>query len=100
MIINVTYDSSVSSAPASFTSTVNAVVQYFETEFVSPITINIDVGYGEVGGQSLGSGALGESITYLSSYSYSQIRSALSAELARVEGSARAVTPPRIEMAS
>ncbi len=79
MIINVTYDSSVSSAPASFTSTVNAVVQYFETEFVNPITINIDVGYGEVGGQLLGTGALGESITYLSSYSYSQIRSALSA---------------------
>jgi len=79
MIINVTYDSSVSSAPASFISTVNAVVQYFETEFVNPITINIDVGYGEVDGQLLGSGALGESITYLGSYSYSQIRTALSA---------------------
>jgi hypothetical protein len=80
MIINVTYDSSVSSAPASFTATVNAVVQYFETEFVNPITVNIDVGYGEVAGQSLGSGALGESITYINSYSYSQIRGALTAD--------------------
>lgn len=79
MIINVTYDSSVGSAPASFTSTVNAVVQYFETQFVNPITVNIDVGYGEIAGQSLGSGALGESMTYINSYSYSQIRSALAA---------------------
>jgi hypothetical protein len=60
MIINVTFDSSVGSAPAGFTSTVNAVVQYFETQFTDPITLNISVGYGEVGGQALGSGALGD----------------------------------------
>jgi hypothetical protein len=80
MIINVTYDPSVGSAPAGFTSTVNAVIQYFETEFTNPITINIGVGYGEVGGQALGSGALGESQTYLSSYTYSQLTGALSAD--------------------
>jgi len=80
MIINVTFDSSVGSAPAGFTSTVNAVVQYFETQFTDPITLNISVGYGEVGGQALGSGALGESLTYLNFYSYSQLLGALSAD--------------------
>jgi hypothetical protein len=94
MIINVTYDSSVSSAPAGFTSTVNAVVQYFQTQFTDPITINIDVGYGEVGGQSLGSGALGESITYINSYSYSQLRSALSTDAtSTADGTAVASLP-------
>ena len=80
MIINVTYDSSVSSAPAGFTATVNAVVQYFDSLFTDPVTINIDVGYGEVGGTALGAGALGESETYLSSYSYSQLVSALTSD--------------------
>src|SRR5262249_44239952 len=80
MIINVTYDSSVSSAPAGFTTTVNAVVQYFQSQFTDPITINISVGYGEVGGQALGSGALGESLTYLNTYSYSQLLGALTAD--------------------
>jgi hypothetical protein len=80
MIINVTYDASVGSAPAGFTSVVNAVVQYFETQLTDPITVNISVGYGEVGGQSLGAGALGESLTYINSYTYSQLTSALSAD--------------------
>src|SRR5947208_13676653 len=80
MILNVSFDSSVGSAPAAFTSTVNAVVQYFQTQFTDPITVNIAVGFGESGGQPLGSGALGQSITYLSSYTYSQLKSALSAD--------------------
>ena len=80
MIINVTFDSSVGSAPAGFIATVDAVVQFYETQFTDPITVNIDVGYGEVDGQALGSGALGESITYLNSFSYAQLRSALAAD--------------------
>jgi hypothetical protein len=35
-------------------------VTYFENLITSPITVNIRVGYGEVGGTSLGSGTLGE----------------------------------------
>jgi hypothetical protein len=60
LIINVTYDASVANAPAAFKTDVAAAVQYFESEFTNPDTININVGYGEVDGQSLGSGALGE----------------------------------------
>ena len=54
--------------------------QYFQSQFTDPITINISVGYGEVGGQALGSGALGESLTYLNTYSYSQLLGALTAD--------------------
>jgi FG-GAP-like repeat len=77
MIINVTYDSSVNNAPAGFVASFNAVVQYFETHFNNPITININVGYGEVDGMSLSPGALGESFTQFNSYTYSAIRAAL-----------------------
>ena len=76
-VINVIYDSSVNSAPAAFTTAIQSAVQYLESVITSPITVNIDVGYGEIDGQTLESGALGESETYLDSYSYSSIKSAL-----------------------
>src|SRR6267142_868818 len=80
LIINVSYDASVSSAPAGFKETVAQVVQYFQTNFTDPITINISVGYGEAGGSPLSGGALGQSLTYLSLFSYSTIKSALAGD--------------------
>ena len=59
---------------------VNAAVQYLKSQFNDPITITIAVGYGEIGGAALGSGALGESETYLSSYSYAQLVNAMKAD--------------------
>ena len=80
LVINVVYDSSVSKAPAGFMTEVNAAVQYLESQINDPITITIAVGYGEVGGVALGSGALGESETYLTSYSYAQLANAMKAD--------------------
>src|SRR5437588_12023128 len=77
MQINVTYDQSVSSLPAGFVSDVNYVVNYFDSIFTNPITVNIDLGYGEIAGQSMGAGALGESETYLDSFAYSTVVNAL-----------------------
>jgi len=77
LVINVVYDSSVNNAPAGFKTAVAEVVSYFESHFSNPVTITIDVGYGEIAGQSLGSNALGESETYLTSVSYAQLQSAL-----------------------
>ena len=79
-IINISWDSSVSSAPTGFTTAVTNAVQYLEAQFRDPVTINIDVGYGEVGGSALGTGALGSSEWYLNSVGYSQLVSALSAD--------------------
>jgi hypothetical protein len=46
--------------------------------FENPVNITVNVGYGEVGGQALSPGALGESLTsYTDSISYSAVRSAL-----------------------
>jgi len=59
--IIVNYDSSVANAPAGFQACVNAVCQYYDTLFTNNVTITLDVGYGEVKGQALGAGDLGES---------------------------------------
>jgi Holliday junction resolvase-like predicted endonuclease len=88
-VINVSYDQSVSSLPAGFVAAVNYVVSYYESIFTAPITVNIDVGYGEIDGQQLQSDALGESETFLGDYSYSSIISALAA----VDPSAAASLP-------
>jgi hypothetical protein len=79
LVINFTYDGSVASAPAGFKTALAAAAQYLESQFTNAVTVNITVGYGEVGGQAMGAGALGESMSYLNSYSYAQIKSALNA---------------------
>lgn len=77
MKLNIVWDSSVNNAPAAFKADALAVAQYFANTYADSATVNIDVGYGEVGGTRLDAGALGESEFYLQKYSYSQLRNAL-----------------------
>jgi hypothetical protein len=77
MNINLTFDSSTNGAPSAFFAAINAVVQYFDSVFANPVSVNITVGYGEIDGQSLTSGALGESEANFNQYSYAAIRGAL-----------------------
>jgi hypothetical protein len=79
MNIVLTYDQPVNTLPAGFVNALNAVVQFYDTHYNNPITITIDVGYGEIGPNNtpLGQNELGESNTFFNSYSYSAIRSAL-----------------------
>lgn len=74
---NVTYDSSVSSAPAGFTTAFQDAISFYQNTFSNPITINLNVGWGEVGGTPIGSGSLGESDSYEVGYNYSTVRNAL-----------------------
>ena len=76
-VINVVYDASVANAPAGFTQAVAAVVSFYENQFSTPVTITIDVGYGEVEGQALAPFALGENQANMTSVSYAQLQSAL-----------------------
>lgn len=76
LAINLVWDSSVTSAPSAFTAGVVNVAQYFVSHFSDNVTLNITVGYGEAGGHAL-NGALGMSLSYLQSSSYSQIQTAL-----------------------
>jgi len=94
LVIDVVYDSSVASAPAGFTAAVAAVVSYYESVFTDPVTVTIDLGYGEIDGQSLGAGALGESETYLTSVSYAQLESALATNANAIGDTAAAASLP------
>jgi hypothetical protein len=81
--IDITYDSSVNSAPAAFKTDIQTAVQYLDNEFTNPVTINIDVGYGEIDDQSLGSGDLGESLSArYEQESYSAVANILTSEAA------------------
>jgi len=78
MNLNISFDQSVSSLPSGLVSAVNFVVSYFDSLFTNNVTVNIDLGYGEVDGQAMSSGALGESATYYyTGYSYTQVVNAL-----------------------
>jgi hypothetical protein len=79
LVINLNWDSSVASAPAAFMTDVENAAAFLESQISTTATINIDVGYVEIGGSSLGSGALGESETYLTSVSYASLVTALRA---------------------
>jgi Ca2+-binding RTX toxin-like protein len=93
-VINVSYDSSVASAPAAFKTAVDSVVQYFESKFSDAVTINIDVGYGEVGGNPLGPTALGQSISFLNSYTYAQLKTGLIADAKTADDATAVATLP------
>ena len=61
MIFNVTFDHSTANAPTGFFTAFNDAIQFYETTFDDPITINLNVGWGEVAGQTIIPGFLGES---------------------------------------
>jgi hypothetical protein len=73
MIINLNWDSSVANAPPQFIPDVEAVASFFESVIQNPITITIDVGYGEINGSKIGRSALGESETHLQQVGYSTL---------------------------
>lgn len=93
-IINITWDSSVASAPAGFTAGVTSAVQYLESLFSDAVTINIAVGYGEVDGNALSSGNLGSSISNLTSLGYSTLRSDLSKDATSANDTAAVASLP------
>lgn len=98
--INVKYDSSVTNLETTnptlyseFTGGVAAAVQALETLILTPITVTIDVGYGEIDGQALSSNALGESEGEDVTASYAAARNALIAENAPGSSTLPATSP-------
>jgi autotransporter passenger strand-loop-strand repeat protein/T5SS/PEP-CTERM-associated repeat protein len=99
LVIDVDYDASVANAPAGFETTVNAAVAYLESRFSTPITITIDVGYGEVDGEPLAVNDLGESSSEGIYVSYSELRSALLSRTATSDEIAAAASLPATDPA-
>jgi hypothetical protein len=77
--IDINWDSSVDAAPSGFTSGILAAVNFLETQFTDPVTITLNVGYGEVDGFPLGASDLGESLANMIPVSYASLLSAAAA---------------------
>jgi hypothetical protein len=77
--IDINWDSSVANAPTAFTSDILAAVDFLETQFTNPVTITLDVGYGEIDNQTLSDGDLGESEANTIPVSYSSLLAAVTA---------------------
>jgi len=59
-VIKLSWDESVALAPAAFRPAVEYAARYFDTLITSPVTINIEVGWGEARDTALKTGLLGE----------------------------------------
>jgi hypothetical protein len=94
MNITISYDASVSSAPAAFKTDVAAVVAYFDSEFTDNISFNLHVGYGEVHGTTMPAGFLGRSFAFYNSFSYSQVKAALIADATTADDATAIATLP------
>ena len=79
LAIDLIWDTSVGSAPASFVSDIIAAAKFLESQISTTTTINLNVGYGTIAGTPLSRGALGESSTYLVSVNYASLVAALKA---------------------
>ncbi|SEC68013.1 protein of unknown function [Rhizobiales bacterium GAS188] len=87
MQIVANFDQSTATLPVGFVSAVNYVASYFDSLFTSNVTVTIDVGFGEIHGQSLPRNALGASLPVLNGSagfipfeSYGSVRNALIAQ--------------------
>ena len=83
MQINVTYDTSVTSLPATlqadYESAVQTAVQFYENLITNPITINITFGWGEVNGSPITSNIGESSVNSGYTYTYQQLYNAVHA---------------------
>src|SRR5579862_3320086 len=73
LTINLDWDSSVSSAPTGFMTTIVAAARYLETRFSDAVTITLNVGYGEVAGFAMSSGVLGDSLANMATVLYTSL---------------------------
>jgi len=87
-VINVTYDSVLTALKTTnlavynaYTAAIQTAVTYYEGLVTSPVTINITFGYGEVNGNTIGSGTAGASESFYNTYSYSTFYNAVKATL-------------------
>ena len=59
------------------TAAISAAIDFYEQEIATPITITIDFGYGEIDGENLASGDLGESLANYDAVPYGTLMIAL-----------------------
>lgn len=77
---NLSWNSSVGNAPTGYRNAVIAAAAGLSATFSNPVVLNIQIGYGEVAGQSIAPSNAAESATFYDSVSYSALKTALQAD--------------------
>ncbi len=77
MKIVLSFDSSTTSAPSAFDSAVQTAATYLDNLLINNITVYLDVGWNEVGGTALPSGAIAAGGPAMTTVSYSTVRTDL-----------------------
>ncbi len=77
LLFNLSYDSSVASALTGFLADLSQAVYFLEQHFVDPITINLEVGWGEISGTTLPANIDEGGPSRGTTYTYSQVKTAL-----------------------
>ena len=88
MNINISYDSTLGSAPSGFTAAVQAACNFFDTTFTNNISVNITFSYAAIGG-----GLAQSQSYYYSGESYSSVVSALKTNATGIASLAGEVIP-------
>ena len=88
MNINVSYDSTLSAAPAGFQTAVQAAVNFFNTTFTNNITVNITFSWAAIGG-----GLAQSQSYYYPGMSYSSVVAALATNASGIAALAHEVLP-------
>ncbi|MDE2363833.1 MAG: NF038122 family metalloprotease [Hyphomicrobiales bacterium] len=94
MIINASYDSTLSSAPSGFQTAVAAAIAFFQQTFATNITVNITFSWGSAGG------GIASSSTYGTNVAYSSVVTQLASKAAGVGDLASEVLPAANPFAS
>lgn len=77
LTFDVSYDSSTSAAPAGFVTSFQDAIAFYENTYSNPITISLNVGWGEIAGKPLNVNAGGESLHTGISEDYASVSAAL-----------------------
>ena len=77
LTFDITWDSSVASAPAGYQSAIEAAFQFYADEFSNTTTLYFDVGYGESDGTAIGSDQVGDDEAATIETSYATLLAAL-----------------------
>ena len=95
LTFHLTYDATTIGAPTGFFTAFQAAIDFFQTTYQDPITINLQVGWGKINGQNLAPGNLGQSSTYQPAFlSYNQVKAALMSDAHSVEDAAALASLP------
>lgn len=83
LVINATFDSSITASPYAslIESDFSKAEAVYERAFKTPVTVNVEIGWGSVDGKAMKGGALGTTVDNLYGYfNYSQIAGYLKAD--------------------